>query len=357
MPTRYEAGLRHALYYAENLHQAEALYMKGGLHLDEGLDRFDMERPNITAAQDWLTKNMETSEDATALCAVFVDAGAYLFHLRIPSTERIRWRETALRAAQILEAREVEGVHLGSIATAYHDMGNVRKAIPYYEQYLAIAREMVIVLVKAGVLGNMGNAYYDLGDNRRAAELHQQHVEIAREVGDRRGEANALGNLGNALMALGKIDEASRSLEKARTIFLEIGDRVGESHVLGNLGSLFYLLGQFQQALEVHLRALDLDREINDRVGESADLDNLGTVYKALGDIYQAEAYYQADVKLCLKLATGRSGQALGNLVTSIVILKSFKMRSTTPPGIAHFEKQEMSVVFPSHKDIWARHW
>ena len=70
MPSQYEAGMRHARYYAEILHQAEAAYMEGGPHLDEGLDRFDLESPNITGAQDWLAKNVESNEDATALCAV-----------------------------------------------------------------------------------------------------------------------------------------------------------------------------------------------------------------------------------------------------------------------------------------------
>ena len=48
------------------------------------------------------------------------------------------------------------------------------------------------------LLGTLGLAYADLGQAERAIGFYEQRLAIAREIGDRRGEGNALGNLGNA---------------------------------------------------------------------------------------------------------------------------------------------------------------
>ncbi len=57
-------------------------------------------------------------------------------------------------------------------------------------------------------MGNLGNAYYSLGQVQEAIEYYEQHLAIAREVGDRAGEGAALGNLGNAYTELNQIPQA-----------------------------------------------------------------------------------------------------------------------------------------------------
>ena len=85
------------------------------------------------------------------------------------------------------------------MGNAYYSLGQYQQAIEYYQQWLAIAREIGDRGGEANSLGNLGNAYYSLGQYQQAIEYHQQSLAIAREIGDRRGEAIALFNLGNAL--------------------------------------------------------------------------------------------------------------------------------------------------------------
>ena len=49
-------------------------------------------------------------------------------------------------------------------------------------------------------LGNLGLAYHDLGEMKKAIEYYEQALKIAREIGDRRNEGNWLGNMGLAYM-------------------------------------------------------------------------------------------------------------------------------------------------------------
>ena len=52
--------------------------------------------------------------------------------------------------------------------------------------------------MKGNAYGNLGNAYDSLGDVKKAIEYYNLHLKIAKEVGDKHGEGNAYGNLGNA---------------------------------------------------------------------------------------------------------------------------------------------------------------
>ena len=128
----------------------------------------------------------------------------------------------ALDAARGLGDRSQEGAVLGSLGSAYWNLGQVEKAIEYYQQALTIAREIGDRRGEGNHLGNLGNAYYSLGQVEKAIEYYQQALAIAREIGDRRGEGNHLGNLGLAYRALGDTARARQHLSQALAIFDEI---------------------------------------------------------------------------------------------------------------------------------------
>jgi tetratricopeptide (TPR) repeat protein len=65
---------------------------------------------------------------------------------------------------------------------------------------------------KGNDLGNLGNAYAALGDARKAIEFYEQALAIAREIGDRRNEGAWLGNLGLAYFHPGRRPQSHRIL-------------------------------------------------------------------------------------------------------------------------------------------------
>ena len=54
--------------------------------------------------------------------------------------------------------------------------------------------------------GNLGTAYGSHGDSAKAIEYYTQHLAIAKEVGDRAGEGRACANLGTCRMYLNEYD-------------------------------------------------------------------------------------------------------------------------------------------------------
>jgi tetratricopeptide (TPR) repeat protein len=72
-------------------------------------------------------------------------------------------------------------------------------------------------------LGNLGAAYGALGEVQRAIGYFEQALAIAREIGNASGAAITSFNLALALSAQGQRLEALRSAEYAAQLFRQIG--------------------------------------------------------------------------------------------------------------------------------------
>lgn len=344
----------HATHYQTVLATANDLYFKGGGTVRGGSALFDLEWRNIEVGQAWAEAEAGGNDQAAELGITYPLGGAYVLNLRQHARERIRWLEVAVGAARRLKQRAREGTALGNLGLAYADLGEISRAVEFYEQYLAIASEIGDRRGEGVALGNLGNAYAGLGETRRAIEFYEQSLLISREIGDRRdesadlgnlgrtyanlgetrraiefherallidreigdrrGEGNALGNLGNAYADLGATRRAIEFLEQALLIFREIGDRRGEGNALGSLGFVYTILGETRRAIELHEQYLAIAREIGDRRGEGDALGNIGWAYANLGEIRRAIEFYEQALVIDREMGNRRAeGIALFN--------------------------------------------
>ncbi len=164
----------------------------------------------------------------------------------------------------LLSDKQTHGAVLGNLGNAYSDLGQVEKAIQYYEKALAIAQEIGDRRGEGNRLGNLGLAYSALGQVEKAIQYYEKALAIAQEIGDRRNEGNWLGNLGLAYSDLGQVKKAIQFYEKALTIDKKIGNRRGEGAWLNNLGFAFQNEKKYREALECYLLAKEIHIEIND---------------------------------------------------------------------------------------------
>ena len=150
----WEAALHHAAYYLEVGSRANALYKQGGEHVVEGLRLFDGAWPHLQAAYRRMRERGD--EVAARWTSVFPDRVVYVLELRLPPRDKIPILEAAAAAARQIGDKGAEEVHLGNLGLAYADLGEVRRAIEYYEQGLVIHRELGDRRGEGNDLGNLG---------------------------------------------------------------------------------------------------------------------------------------------------------------------------------------------------------
>ena len=110
----------------------------------------------------------------------------------------------------------------------------------------------------------LGVIYLDLGDVQRAIEFFEQQLKIVRDVGDRQSEDITIGNIGLAYMKLGKLRRAIEYFERALTIEREIGNQRGEAYSLWNIGLALQNLGDYVEAVPYAENALKIFKYIGD---------------------------------------------------------------------------------------------
>ncbi|KAB2861338.1 MAG: tetratricopeptide repeat protein, partial [Anaerolineae bacterium] len=201
----------------------------------------------------------------------------------------IEFYEAALPLVQELGEKQAEGALLGNLGLAYSDLGEIRKAITYHEQALQIDREIGDKRGEGALLGNLGLAYSDLGEIRKAITYYEQALQIDREIGDKRGEGIDLGNLGNRYAELGEPEKAISYYEQAFEIYRVIGDRDGERVNLGNLAERLIELGEYAKAIEHTLVAIRIGEEIGNPKGGSYGNQRLASAHFYAGNLKAAQ--------------------------------------------------------------------
>jgi tetratricopeptide (TPR) repeat protein len=237
--------------------------------------------------------------DAARQLGLLYYEGAFLIHLGLAYwsigqiAKAITYYEQALVVNRARKDREGEGKILGNLGNAYTDLGEMETAVSHHQQALVIAREIGNKRMESIILGNLGLAHADLGETKSAVSHYQQALAIAREIGDKRIESNQLGNLGNAYAAFGETKTAVGAYKQALAIAREIGDKQREGSWLGNLGNAYADLGEIETAVSHYQQALAIAREIGDKRGEDSHLGNLGNAYKDLGEMEKANNHYE----------------------------------------------------------------
>nr|HMU50898.1 hypothetical protein [Geminicoccaceae bacterium] len=284
---------RHAEYFLKVLWKIDSLYKTNG-RVSDSLALYDLEWPNIEAAQAWAAASMATRNRAAHLVYEYINAGAQLLDFRLPPQRKIIWMEAALRGCQQTADRKGEGAALMYLGLAWEGIGNAHAAIEYYDRALAIFVAIGELRGEAATLGNLGNAWNGLGEHRKAIGLLERRLAIALEIGDKNGEANALGNLGLAWADLGELHKAIELHEQDIAIRRQLGDQRREAEALGNLGIAWKNLGEPRKAIGLYEQQLATACEIGDRRSEGNALWNSAEGHEKLDEHEKAIAAARA---------------------------------------------------------------
>jgi tetratricopeptide (TPR) repeat protein len=279
------------LDHLEPCHQAAFSYYK---KICESNDRLD---PILV--EEWIFHALGCGAEDTASR----QGGRLVGYLR----KRLAFRESRRVGEWVLEekkqelATEHDAVLLNEVAGMLKALGEPRKAIDYYEQALAILKEVYGEKHPqvATALNNLGLAWNDLGGHRKAIQFFEQALAILKEVYGEKNQnvASALNNLGLAWNDLGETQKAFEYYEQALAIWKEVygGRHHQVAAALNNLGGAWQALGESRKAIEYYEQALAIDEAVfgKEHPNVAIRLNNLGGAYFAQGQTKKAKPYFE----------------------------------------------------------------
>ncbi len=193
-----------------------------------------------------------------------------------------------------VKLRKLEGRNIGCLGNAIRGKGDLQKAKEYYEQAIAISREVGDKRYEGIWLGDLGNINADEDNFLKAIESYSAAHKIAQEVGDRRHESWWLGVLGQTYIKMKDFQKAKDCLKHALSISEKIFYRRGISSQLAALGEIYFSMGEFLKAIECFVSlAKEMKETDKDRKQERLYLKTIGDAYFAYGEYSKSISYYE----------------------------------------------------------------
>jgi len=210
----------------------------------------------------------------------------------------IEYYEQALAIQREVKNRAGEGAVLGGLGAAYGVLSRDEKAIEYYEQALAISREIKDLVGEGSMYGALGNAYTSRKHYEKAIEQFEKALVIFREIKDFYSEGSALCGLGDAYKSLSRYEQAIKCYEQALAISRQIKNLQGEGSTLSALGDAYTSLSRYEKAIEHFDLALPHLREARDRAGEAETLYRLARAERGQGNLVAARTRIEESLKI-----------------------------------------------------------
>ncbi|HLK58389.1 MAG TPA: tetratricopeptide repeat protein [Chthonomonadaceae bacterium] len=375
---------RHAEYFLALAEEAEPHLT--GPEPEKWLQRLEADYANLRAVREWSVQTPERGERELRLCVMLMR----FWQMRGPASEGRAWYAAALsrpmnQAATLMRAWALNGAGTlacvqsdYSAARAYFeeslairrdlgDRGDIAKALnnlggtacyqgdhvtaqAYYEESLAIKREIGDKRGIASVFNNLGILVSYRGDYASAQAYHLECLAIERETGDLSGVSNSLHNLGNVAFELGDNVSAHAYYSESLAIEREIGDRSGIANALHSLGSVAFEQGDYEAARTFYEESLSLRKEVGDRRNIAAALSNLGGVAYYQGDYVTAYAHYEASLMIFRELGNWRYIATSLEVLADLALAQGQAERTARLLGAAERLREELETPLPPNE-------
>jgi tetratricopeptide (TPR) repeat protein len=183
------------------------------------------------------------------------------------------------------------------------DLGDYAAAQHYYEESLAIGRELGDFHTANRALNNVGEVARYRGDYVRAGGYYEQAYQSFHELGNPRGQGVSLGNLGLVAVARGAYQQAADYYEQAQRIAEQTGDLYNLSWLWLGRGILLRQVGRYDDALAAFKQSLQLSVTTGQRDGESWCLSELALLHHYAQQPNEALQVSQQALKIARELS------------------------------------------------------
>ncbi|MBD0331374.1 MAG: tetratricopeptide repeat protein, partial [Chitinophagaceae bacterium] len=206
-----------------------------------------------------------------------------------------------LRKIYFGETHLAYALSLNYLAYLYHLMGRYDKALPLYEQAIAIAKRTVGKEDNfyASIVHSLAYLYKQIGQNEKALSFTEQATAIAkRTLGeDHRDYATSLQSLASLYADMGQYKKALSLMEQAAAIRKKALGEESSDYALSllELGYLYQRLSQYEKALALYEQAIAIRKKV---LGEehpfyAKSLNYLASLYHQMARYEKALPLYE----------------------------------------------------------------
>jgi serine/threonine protein kinase/tetratricopeptide (TPR) repeat protein len=213
----------------------------------------------------------------------------------------------ALVEQHYTEAQPEIGHTLAQIGSILYAIGDYDEARRYYDESIAIHRELGVMVDVSFALRRLGDIATVQGDYPQAKRILEETMSILmgrlpdthKEQGTLRSQSLVLANLGDISVKLGDYPSAKSQFEQCRDLAAQMGDKRVLGIALVNLGRVALALGDYDAAVEFCRESQSICAETGHRWGESFALTYLGVAHHARGEFQDALRLYQDSLSIC----------------------------------------------------------
>jgi tetratricopeptide (TPR) repeat protein len=224
--------------------------------------------------------------------------------------------QAALEFARECGSRTAEATTLVSLGDTLQQSGHIAKAIPLYEEAIAIARDLKLHELELGALGNQAILYLRTGQFEKGAEELRILLEEYRRTGNKEREAAVTGNLANYYGELRK-PEAEEWYQRAIEMHRALGNRREVGAIYNNLAATFKGQHRIEEADAAYRQSLKLVREVGARHVEALTLSGYAGMFILADKAKLAFAHGEQALKLARECGDRRlEGVTLSNLAS-----------------------------------------
>ncbi len=183
-----------------------------------------------------------------------------------------------------------------SLANAYHEQGDLEKAIELLEKALVITKEAQTTS-EARALHNLGLVYETKGDYLKAISLIEKSLAKREEINNKQGIITCLLSLGKLYARMQNYDDAIKVLHKAIAISIPLNSKPKMMRAYQELALIYKEMQQPWLALESYEKFMEMKGEV---LGEeaSSQLRNASAIYEAEQARKEAEIEKLRNVEL-----------------------------------------------------------
>jgi CHAT domain-containing protein/Tfp pilus assembly protein PilF len=230
---------------------------------------------------------------ALALDPGLLDAYRYASQIHVSSGEF----HEAVRLSQELLARAgpepmTRATALNTLGNASVRLANYTEAIAYYEDALAVQRELGNVQGQWSTLNGLGVICENVGQSEKALDYYRQALRLVQAPKDARGKATTLHNIGVSYAVQRKLPAAREYFFQALKLRQALNRRGDQAYTLTEIGASYARQGDFAAGLRHLGQAATLAAATEDAYLRVVVEIALGESHERLGSHAEAAAHY-----------------------------------------------------------------